>query len=272
MESKTCSTCGNSKPLTDFNVRRASPDGRGYRCHACLRAYRKARQADADFQVRNAAAAKAWREANPERERERKKRYYEANKEALMAQQREYREANADKVRARQAEYRRRNRERILRRKREYWRENRLRLIAQRKEWGRKNADYVRRQGRKWQKQNRDKCNLAQRRYARRHPSRIKAKSVASRRLREQAAGNCSTTQVLARVAYFGARCYLCGGAYEAVDHVKPIAAGGTHWSANLRPVCQTCNSRKAAAWPLSAVQDVMGGRVRHGVDVGVLP
>lgn len=43
--------------------------------------------------------------------------------------------------------------------------------------------------------------------------------------------------------------CWMCGGAKEAVDHVKPISKGGAHMLSNLRPACCTCNSRKCGQW-----------------------
>lgn len=32
-------------------------------------------------------------------------------------------------------------------------------------------------------------------------------------------------------------------------DHVKPLAKGGPHILANIRPACVSCNSRKHATW-----------------------
>jgi len=48
--------------------------------------------------------------------------------------------------------------------------------------------------------------------------------------------------------------CWLCGtpGPLQ-VDHVKPLAAGGPHCLANLRPACPTCNWIKGDRWPLPA-------------------
>jgi len=51
------------------------------------------------------------------------------------------------------------------------------------------------------------------------------------------------------RMAYFGNRCWMCRGPFEAIDHVKPIAKGGPHILANLRPACNRCNSAKSAEW-----------------------
>jgi 5-methylcytosine-specific restriction endonuclease McrA len=60
-----------------------------------------------------------------------------------------------------------------------------------------------------------------------------------------------TSDQVAARVAYWGGRCWICRVAYEAIDHVKPLAKGGPHMLANLRPICTSCNTRKRDCWPL---------------------
>lgn len=54
--------------------------------------------------------------------------------------------------------------------------------------------------------------------------------------------------QLSARLAMF-AGCWMCGGVADTVDHVKPIARGGAHILANLRPACRSCNSSKNARW-----------------------
>jgi len=58
------------------------------------------------------------------------------------------------------------------------------------------------------------------------------------------------------KMAYYGHSCYLkldcCTGAFDHVEHVKPIDKLGPHMLANLRPSCEPCNSRKWAHWPFT--------------------
>jgi 5-methylcytosine-specific restriction endonuclease McrA len=63
-----------------------------------------------------------------------------------------------------------------------------------------------------------------------------------------------SRDQLGARIAYYGWRCWLCGSTWQQVDHVKPLARGGSHILANLRPICSRCNQSKKAAWPMASV------------------
>ena len=40
-----------------------------------------------------------------------------------------------------------------------------------------------------------------------------------------------------------GWRCQRCGKPANTADHIVPLSAGGTHELANLRALCQSCNS-----------------------------
>jgi 5-methylcytosine-specific restriction endonuclease McrA len=55
--------------------------------------------------------------------------------------------------------------------------------------------------------------------------------------------------QLRQRLSMFGC-CWICGGEWAEVDHVKPLAKGGAHCLANLRPICRSHNASKADTWP----------------------
>lgn len=75
-----------------------------------------------------------------------------------------------------------------------------------------------------------------------------------NRTARQKAAGSLPFTaeQLAARLSMFPG-CWMCGGAADQVDHVKPLVAGGWHILANLRPACGSCNASKGGRWPLAA-------------------
>ena len=75
-------------------------------------------------------------------------------------------------------------------------------------------------------------------------PARL-AQKLKNRADRMAMTGKCSAQQLRARLAFYGYRCAYCGGPFEHVDHVIPVARGGTNWPANLRPACRKCNQRK---------------------------
>lgn len=58
-----------------------------------------------------------------------------------------------------------------------------------------------------------------------------------------------SDDAVKARMAYWGNKCWMCGGPFECIDHVKPLKAGGKDCPANFRPACTKCNCEKNAKW-----------------------
>ena len=70
--------------------------------------------------------------------------------------------------------------------------------------------------------------------------------------LQKGAAGQATAEQRAMRRDYYGGRCYICGAPAEAMDHVIPLARGGSNWPANLRPICGSCNSMKGAKWPFN--------------------
>lgn len=42
-------------------------------------------------------------------------------------------------------------------------------------------------------------------------------------------------------------QCERCGDQATVVDHITPLAQGGTHQWANLQPLCASCHNRKTA-------------------------
>lgn len=128
-----------------------------------------------------------------------------------------------------------RNREKINARKRaDYQRVDKQRRLAISRAWRAANPERVREQIRA---QN-------QARYA-----RLKA-----------APGQATTEQINARWNYYGGKCWMCGTEATDIDHVKPLAAGGCNWPANLRPACRSCNRSKSAQWPY-ALEGARGRR-----------
>lgn len=127
----------------------------------------------------------------------------------------------------------------------------------------------------KWQARNYDRVLAASRRWKEAHPDKVRAYSAmywdthkeerkaalrawfASNpgmntfycRQRENrkrgAKGSHTREQLKARIDFYNGRCYLCGELADTIDHVIPIACGGSEWPANLRPACRSCNSRK---------------------------
>ena len=96
---KRCTKCGQTKPLTQYNLEKRGRDGRRAKCKECDRARSRAwYEANAEH-VR--AKARAWHEANPERARARNRAWYEANPERARARARTWRKSNPEHIRVR---------------------------------------------------------------------------------------------------------------------------------------------------------------------------
>ena len=97
---KTCSRCGKEKPLDDFYTDRfpRNKTGRQSRCKECAKAYAKQQVRERDPAVER-ERLRAFRKANPDKDRQYGRRWREKNGERANALARErhrkYRAANA---------------------------------------------------------------------------------------------------------------------------------------------------------------------------------
>jgi hypothetical protein len=101
--SKKCSRCDEAKPLTEFNRKKSTPDGRRAECRECTRAYRE-RVSD-QIKEYNADYYQAKRDSIVEQQR----LYYLANRERIAKRNAEYRAKNHDAWKAFRAEWEKQN-------------------------------------------------------------------------------------------------------------------------------------------------------------------
>lgn len=79
--SKTCTKCGETKPLDGFHRDKTGAGGRRPDCKECVREY-----------------THRYLEENRDKERERTRRYHEENRDKRLEYARRYREENRDKM------------------------------------------------------------------------------------------------------------------------------------------------------------------------------
>ena len=82
METKICTKCGEEKPLDAFNKNRLKKDGLTCYCKECINIYYK-----------------IWRQENPEKDRESKRRYDRENPEKERERKRKWRQENPERAR-----------------------------------------------------------------------------------------------------------------------------------------------------------------------------
>ena len=156
-------------------------------------------------------------------------------KKCVSAYHRKYRVANVDRMNATSAKWRANNQERI-------------------KAYIAANQDKYKVAQIKWRSNNRDTMAARCAEWRRKNPGLRRAISSRWRARKRNAKGDATAEQRQARWEVYGGRCYICNAVAEAIDHVIPLAAGGTNWPANLRPICKHCNSVKHACWPYDFV------------------
>ena len=92
--SKTCTKCGETKPLDDFHRDKTGAGGRRPDCKECVREYKR-----------------RYHEENRDKRLEYNRRYHEENRDKVLEYRRCYHEENRDKVLESQRRYREENRD-----------------------------------------------------------------------------------------------------------------------------------------------------------------
>jgi 5-methylcytosine-specific restriction endonuclease McrA len=142
---------------------------------------------------------------------------------------------------------------------RRYYEEHGEEIRSQARDWCKQNLDRKRQLNHVWRDANREHYNDTQRSWYKtnREQNLLQRRAydalvAAQRRARKRGAqiGAVTIELLQEKWNYWFGRCWMCGKQAEAWDHVKPLAKGGAHCLANLRPACKPCNSRKRDRWP----------------------
>ena len=99
----------------------------------------------------------------------------------------------------------------------------------------------------RWRREHSDEAKAAVAKWKRENREAVRSQIQARKARLMKASGTHVGPDRLARSAMFGDICWICE--YEpkaAMDHVFALCNGGANWPANLRPICNSCNSKKA--------------------------
>jgi len=170
-------------------------------------------------------------------------RYYWENAERVKETVRDYQRRNREVVSAKSHARYIRNAEAIAEKNRA------IRSTPEHKEWAR---DYWN----KWRKENADKVREYQSRYFTSDKGRRQSRACAHRRrsLLHGAGPNFTRADIAAQRTRQKGRCFWCGekvGVHYHVDHVVPLALGGSNGPENLVIACAPCNLSKGAKHPM---------------------
>lgn len=206
-QSKACARCGSEKVLSDFGVNRANRDGLQYHCKACVKVELAAKTPEQKRRKReqNAAYMARQRALGPD------------GSAWTPERQREWRAANPERAREYRANFRTRSPEKFLAIRERGREADRARSSA----WVKANPEW-----------NRD------------------------RQHRRRALMRGTSTGPIDFAALWTGMCPLCGVEIDqgvrypdpmskSIDHIVPLARGGSHTQDNLQWTHLTCNLRK---------------------------
>ena len=127
-QTKICSKCKESQPLSQFSPRRSASDGKCSNCHACRSLYQK------DFRTKNRelvnSRSRKRRAKNREKTRDLAKKGYYRNIEKRKIASKKYKLKNADKIAAQNRQFYIDNREHHLKVSKAWGNNNKGKLAA----------------------------------------------------------------------------------------------------------------------------------------------
>lgn len=170
--------------------------------------------------------------------------YRAANPEKIAAMKRSYSAANAEKERARAAAWSAANKERKLATGSAYRAAHKQEAKAYKAGWAKANSKHVVAKVSEWRKAN---------------PGAHRAHGQ-NRRARKTEAGGILTKGLAAKLfALQRGMCACCKlplGENYHMDHIMPLALGGTNTDDNMQLLRQRCNNQKSAKHPVDFMQE----------------
>lgn len=189
------------------------------------------------------ARAKKYQLLNSLKIKEYQDEYRKNNHDDLKYKSVEYRTKYADKVKASQAAYYKENRERIIARNGVWAENNKSRVSANMVVYRLANQAHWKTYLSDWRKSNAEKCAA----YRGNRRARIldaggthTGKDI--QQLFTQQRGKCACCKVSIKDGYH-------------IDHIMPLALGGSNDKLNLQLTCPTCNLQKRAKHPIDFMQ-----------------
>lgn len=164
---------------------------------------------------------------------------------------RRYNRENPDRARAERQQRYEKNRAAIREQQRDYYYKNRDTILERGRRYYQDHRDKRREYSRRWREANKDKHRESVQLWYESNPDK-KAEYQRQRRARKQNALHIPFTdaELAARLSMFENECVYCGGPFEEIDHLIPLARGGPHCLSNLRPACHPCNLSKGVNTP----------------------
>lgn len=211
----------------------------GKECPVCKRAHA------AEYRAANKAKIKAHDAA-----------YYAANADRIKANAAKWAQANPEKRRAISTNWAAQNKDKVKETQARHYEQNKSVIAARNKKWAEENKEKVYATTLIWRKQNRDKVNAITKRWMSKNQDRIRVYWQNKRVKRKLHIGDERLSPGIAKKLYMLQRgkCACCGeplGSDYHLDHIMPLALGGTNTDDNIQLLRSTCNQQKHAKHPI---------------------
>lgn len=191
---------------------------------------------------------KEYRDKHPALIKERKRQSHQRNKDAINARRRQRRQDNPEKLRAQSRQSYLKYREKRIQYQKDYNAipEKKAQVGARKQKYAKAHPEQRRRSKRKW---------------AKAHPEQRSLIAHTRRARKRHAQQNDLTLAQWQEIkAHYGHRCVYCQRKMQrlTMDHITPLAKGGSHTVSNVVPACSGCNSQKNVGPPPVPVQPLL--------------
>lgn len=111
---------------------------------------------------------------------------------------------------------------------------------------------------RRWHAENLEQSKAIKAKYRRQNPEQGRL-DAQRRRCRLKGVDGSFTVSDIERITERqGGRCACCRKKRKlTIDHITPLAKGGSNWPRNIQMLCKSCNSRKQARDPIEFMQSM---------------
>jgi hypothetical protein len=232
----------NTKTFIGKDCKRSHGGERYIKSRACVLCLSENKQ---EYYLKNKAKINARNNA-----------YYAANADRVSEYGHIYRKENADAVRQRAAAYRSRTKDKMSEYQREYYQKNKDKVDTRHRNWRVVNSHREAAGAREWRKANPGKSYEYTKKWVQKYPEKRSSYMAKRRAAKSGLSGSHTASQIKEMYRDQNMICACCDrsikqedGGYH-IDHIMPLALGGTNDIANIQLLTPFCNLSKGAKHP----------------------